>query len=146
MGVRYPGQDPTCGGQLTVYAADRTAFLRASETLKLANDYAPVINLSLEPDLSATIHGSVLDIAGPGKPLAGAHVHILGYEREAVVTSDTGDFMYLPRQGTSIKTIGDLLGHRSPESTGIYLRLQIQDLRDVALPLPLTVDCTEVMR
>jgi site-specific recombinase XerD len=53
--------------------------------------------------------------------------------------------MHLLRQGTSIKTIGDLLGHRNPESTGIYLRLQVQDLRDVALPLPITADSPEVM-
>lgn len=44
--------------------------------------------------------------------------------------------MHLLRQGTSLKTIGDLLGHRSVESTGIYLRLHVEDLRDVALPLP----------
>ena len=44
--------------------------------------------------------------------------------------------MHLLRQGTSLKTIGDLLGHRSVESTGIYLRLDVEDLRDVALSLP----------
>jgi integrase/recombinase XerD len=47
-----------------------------------------------------------------------------------------GVAMNLLRLGTSLKTIGDLLGHRSAESTGIYLRLQLEDLRDVALPLP----------
>jgi integrase/recombinase XerD len=47
-----------------------------------------------------------------------------------------GVAMHLLRQGTPLKTIGDLLGHRSAESTGVYLRLQIEDLRDVALPLP----------
>ena len=44
--------------------------------------------------------------------------------------------MHLLRQRTSVKTIGDLLGHRSVESTCVYLRLQVEDLRDVALPLP----------
>jgi integrase/recombinase XerD len=44
--------------------------------------------------------------------------------------------MHLLRQGTPLKTIGDLLGHRSVESTGVYLRLHVADLRDVALPLP----------
>jgi len=44
--------------------------------------------------------------------------------------------MHLLRQATPIKTIGDLLGHRSVESTGVYLRLDVEDLRDVALPLP----------
>jgi integrase/recombinase XerD len=47
--------------------------------------------------------------------------------------------MHLLRQGTPLKTIGDLLGHRSVESTGIYLRLHVDDLRDVALSLPMAV-------
>jgi integrase/recombinase XerD len=42
----------------------------------------------------------------------------------------------LLRQGAPLKTIGDLLGHRSAESTCVYLRLQVEDLRDVALDLP----------
>jgi site-specific recombinase XerD len=44
--------------------------------------------------------------------------------------------LHLLRQGTALKTIGDLLGHRSPESTTAYLRLATEDLRTVALPLP----------
>lgn len=44
--------------------------------------------------------------------------------------------IHLLRQGTPLKTIGDLLGHRSAESTCVYLRLQVEDLRDVALDLP----------
>jgi integrase/recombinase XerD len=55
-----------------------------------------------------------------------------------------GVAMNLLRHGTPLKTIGDLLGHRSVESTGIYLRLQIEDLRDVALPLPTRDSCPEV--
>ena len=43
---------------------------------------------------------------------------------------------HLLRQGTSLKTIGDLLGHRSTESTCVYLRLAVEDLRGVALDLP----------
>lgn len=43
----------------------------------------------------------------------------------------------LLRQGCSLKTIGDLLGHRSTESTCVYLRLHVEDLRDVAIDLPL---------
>lgn len=44
--------------------------------------------------------------------------------------------VHLLRQGTSLKAIGDLLGHRSPESTCVYLRLQVDDLRGAALSLP----------
>jgi len=44
--------------------------------------------------------------------------------------------MRLLERGVGIKAIGDLLGHRSLESTCVYLRLQVDALRDVALPLP----------
>jgi integrase/recombinase XerD len=42
----------------------------------------------------------------------------------------------LLRQGVSLKNIGDILGHRSTESTCVYMRLNLEDLREVALPLP----------
>jgi integrase/recombinase XerD len=44
--------------------------------------------------------------------------------------------VHLLRLGTPIKTIGDVLGHRTIESTYVYLRLAIEDLREVALDLP----------
>ena len=44
--------------------------------------------------------------------------------------------LHLLRQGVPLKTIGDVLGHRSPESTAVYLRLATDDLRTVALPVP----------
>jgi integrase/recombinase XerD len=44
--------------------------------------------------------------------------------------------VHLLRQGMPLKAIGDLLGHRSAESTCVYLRLHLEDLRDVALDLP----------
>ncbi len=44
--------------------------------------------------------------------------------------------VHLLRQGVGMKTIGDTLGHRDVESTLTYLRLDIEDLRMVALPLP----------
>ena len=48
--------------------------------------------------------------------------------------------VHLLRSGLSLKTIGDLLGHRTLESTCVYLRLAVDDLRDVALSLPAMVD------
>ncbi|HEY6272070.1 MAG TPA: tyrosine-type recombinase/integrase [Terriglobales bacterium] len=44
--------------------------------------------------------------------------------------------LHLLRRGLPLKTIGDLLGHCSPESTTVYLRLATEDLRTVALPVP----------
>lgn len=52
--------------------------------------------------------------------------------------------MRLLREGATLKTIGDLLGHRSAEATGVYLRLDVDDLRDVALPLPSAAATEEV--
>lgn len=47
-----------------------------------------------------------------------------------------GFAMRLLNQGVGVKAIGDLLGHRTLESTCVYLRLQTDALREVALPLP----------
>jgi integrase/recombinase XerD len=44
--------------------------------------------------------------------------------------------MRLLSRGVGVKAIGDLMGHRSLESTCAYLRLDIQALRGVALPVP----------
>jgi len=44
--------------------------------------------------------------------------------------------LHLLRQGSSLKGIGDILGHRDAESTCVYLRLAVDDLREVALSIP----------
>jgi site-specific recombinase XerD len=47
-----------------------------------------------------------------------------------------GFAMRLLGRGVGIKAIGDLLGHRTLESTSVYLRLNTEALREVALPVP----------
>ena len=42
----------------------------------------------------------------------------------------------LLRASVPLKAIGDLLGHQSAESTGIYLRLAVDDLRAISLEVP----------
>jgi integrase/recombinase XerD len=44
--------------------------------------------------------------------------------------------VHLLKSGTPLKTIGDILGHRSTRSTSTYLRLATGDLREVSLPVP----------
>ncbi len=61
-----------------------------------------------------------------GLPLSGASPYGLRH----------GFAMRLLERDVGVKAIGDLLGHRSLEATSVYLRLQIDALRDVALPLP----------
>jgi integrase len=47
-----------------------------------------------------------------------------------------GFAMRLLERGVGMKAIGDLLGHRTFESTAVYLRLNTEALREVALPVP----------
>lgn len=42
----------------------------------------------------------------------------------------------LLHHGAGLKSIGDLLGHRHPNTTSGYLRLATEDLRSLALPVP----------
>lgn len=42
----------------------------------------------------------------------------------------------LLRSGHSLKTIGDLLGHRVPEATLMYCKVAVEELRSVALEVP----------
>jgi site-specific recombinase XerD len=44
--------------------------------------------------------------------------------------------MRLLERGVGVKMIGDLLGHHALESTCVYLRLHVEALRQVALPVP----------
>ena len=41
--------------------------------------------------------------------------------------------VHLLRSGETLKSIGDVLGHRSPDTTYIYTKLRVEDLRTVAL-------------
>lgn len=43
---------------------------------------------------------------------------------------------HLLRQGAAVKDIGAALGHRSIRATSVYLRLAVEDLRQMALPVP----------
>lgn len=49
----------------------------------------------------------------------------------------------LRRQGVSLKAIGDLLGQRSLESTAGYLRVARDELREVALAVPLGAEAQQ---
>lgn len=62
-----------------------------------------------------------LDKAGIETPRRGAHTlrHSLA--------------LHLLRSGETLKNIGDVLGHRNPDTTFIYTKLHVEDLRTVAL-------------
>jgi len=81
--------------------------------------------------------------AGPLGPTAVSEVFRVYRRRGTLPTHCSGPHclrhslaVHLLRQGARLKAISDLLGHRSIESTCVYLRLHIEDLRDAALGLP----------
>jgi site-specific recombinase XerD len=77
-------------------------------------------------------HGALFTVIGHRLKQAGIEVrgrrgaHAFRYARAASLLTAS----------VPLKTIGDLLGHQSAESTGIYLRLPIDDLRTVSLEVP----------
>jgi len=79
----------------------------------------PLTNVGVHHILQKRIRDSGLDI-----PLVGCHAlrHSLA--------------VHLLRRGVALETIGEVLGHRDIESTGVYLRLAVEDLREVGLPVP----------
>jgi integrase/recombinase XerD len=95
--------------------SERTVFLRAQAP------YRPFA-------YSTPLHGVVSRrLAAVGVVPAGKHgTHALRHARA----------VSLLRGGVPLKVIGDVLGHRSQQSTAPYLKLAIDDLRSVALDLP----------
>jgi len=95
-------------------APDRHLFLRAS---------APIRGLSSGMAV-ASIVAHALRRAGIDTPRRGAHQF-----RHALATQ-------MLRRGASLVEIGELLRHRSPQTTAIYARVDLVALRELALPWP----------
>ncbi len=92
----------------------RRVFLRAK---------APVRGL-LGPSAISTVVRHALARTGINAPTRGAHQFRHGLATEML------------RRGASLGEIGELLGHRSPETTKIYTKVDIDALRTLALPWP----------
>jgi site-specific recombinase XerD len=88
----------------------------------------------LKPTAIAEAFHSVVRKSGLSIPLQGAHClrHSLA--------------LHLLNNETPLKTIGDILGHRTAESTSTYLRLATGDLREVALAVPGKTQLRKVVR
>ena len=78
----------------------------------------------LGPSAVGSIVRHALQSAGIDAPTAGAHQFRHGLASEML------------RQGASLSEIGALLGHRSPETTKIYTKVDLEALRTLALPWP----------
>lgn len=92
----------------------RRVFLRAK---------APLVGLQGACGIGSIVRHS-LERAGIHAPTYGAHQF-----RHGLATS-------MLRQGASLGEIGELLGHRHPQTTKIYAKVDIDALRTLALPWP----------
>ena len=95
------------------HSASRRVFLRAN---------APICDLRGSGVGSIVRHS--LQRAGIEAPTMGAHQFRHGLATEML------------RQGGSLGEIGALLGHRSPQTTTIYAKVDITALRTLAMPWP----------
>jgi integrase/recombinase XerD len=85
--------------------------------------HAPVRGF-LGPSAISTVVRHALESAGIDAPTRGAHQFRHGLASEML------------RRGASLTQIGELLGHRSPETTKIYTKIDLSALRSLALPWP----------
>ena len=95
-------------------STSRRVFLRAK---------APIRGF-LGPSAVGTIVRHALLRAGIDAPTTGAHQFRHGLATEML------------RHGASLSEISELLGHRSPETTKIYTKVDLDALRTLALPWP----------
>jgi integrase/recombinase XerD len=94
---------------------DRHVFLRSQ---------APIRGLIVGSDVIGSIVRSALERAGVNAPHRGSHQF-----RHALAVN-------MLQHGASLEEIGEVLRHRSPQTTSIYARVDINALRSLALPWP----------
>jgi site-specific recombinase XerD len=95
-------------------STSRRVFLRAK---------APIRGFLGAGSVSSLVRHSLMR-AGIDAPTLGAHQFRHGLATEML------------RQGASLSEIGDLLGHRHPQTTKIYTKVDIKALRTLAMPWP----------
>jgi site-specific recombinase XerD len=95
-------------------SASRRVFLRAK---------APIRGFRSVGGVGSIVRHS-LQRAGVNAPTYGAHQFRHGLATQML------------RQGASLAEIGDVLGHRHPQTTKIYTKVDIKALRTLALPWP----------
>jgi integrase/recombinase XerD len=121
--------------ELVLPLANRTVrLLRRYRRVGRPRCDQPQLFLRARCPIRALTHYAVVDIFAArarqsGLPLQRASSYAL---RHAFA-------MRLLRRGVGVKAIGDLLGHHSLESTCVYLRIDTDMLRAVALPVPAIV-------
>jgi integrase/recombinase XerD len=109
------------GQALTAYL--RRGRPRSTSRRVFLRDKAPVRGFLSQCAIGSVIRHA-LQRAGITAPTTGAHQF-----RHALATD-------MLRRGASLTEIGEILRHRSPQTTAIYAKVDLQALRTLALPWP----------
>lgn len=76
--------------KLTVFASQESAFLTGEAEVTLDKDYNPAVTINLRHSDTARVRGQVVD--GRNHAVVGARVFVVGYESDAAVTQEGGNF------------------------------------------------------
>ena len=109
-----PSKTKPTDGKLQAYATVTDAFLTGRAELELKDDYTPVATIQLGKDTSARIMGIVVD--ENNSPVDGAHVAIVGYDSEGVITK-TGGIFALPAHKADGQQV-QLFAHKEGYAAG----------------------------
>jgi len=77
-------------GRVLIHAENHIDFLNGSAQLTLDSDHSPSVLLTMKKDRSARAIGRIVD--EKGKPISEGLVYVIGFENEAVRTSEGGQF------------------------------------------------------
>jgi hypothetical protein len=88
--IDIPNAGKPRDGKLTVYASKKSDFLTGKTDVTLNDDFNLAITVDLLRDDSARVRGQVTD--GRNRAVEGARVLVVGYETEAVITKEGGNF------------------------------------------------------
>jgi site-specific recombinase XerD len=120
--IRLPMTDETANILITYLRNARPANSHRQLFVRMRAPVGPLMPTAVHDVLERRIKLSGLEL-----PKCGSHALRHSFA------------LNLLRQGIGMKTIGDALGHRDIESTFVYLRLDVDDLREVAQPAPVPI-------
>jgi len=119
---------------------------RTNENIPLVSSVGEALVAYIRQRQSIPVYAEVfLTVQAPIRPLSAsgisicAHHYLLGAgikaHRPGSHTFRHSHAVHLLRQGFPLKTIGDVLGHHYPQSTFIYTKAAVEDLRTVGLKI-----------
>lgn len=88
--VDIPAASKPKDGKLSIYAFKKDDFLNGKVDLTLDKELNPALIIKLTRDDSAKVRGQIVN--GKNRAIIGARVFVVGFENDAVITGEGGNF------------------------------------------------------